>query len=199
MKLTPWRLLRRQKQVASRRFAEVACTAVTWALMSLSRLEGVLKRLESATPLALSFAFGLALFSGAILANTYRTDAPWESYTPLYNLAASGYLLTLVLAFPLALSGLWDLARRRWRLGTLRILLFSGAAMVFLGAEMGSHYLVPCGWVQAWGWDAPDWGVPGWPHGICSPLRTSLGNDIYERFHILHHHLLGAGPLLLGY
>jgi len=166
--------------------------------MSLNNWPDRLARWSSIM-LTVTVIFGIA--SGAVIAIIWRREVSWETYQLPGTVALFGYLLAALLSLPSFVAGLWNVLRGRWQIGLRRMVYLLGAVLVFLGAELGSHYLVPCDLVNALGWGTPDWGLPpDYAHYACEPLvAPSLTNNVYARGHLLHHTLLGGLPLLVVY
>ncbi len=145
-------------------------------------------------------AFGVV--AGLVIAIIWRRDVDWTVYNLPYVLVTFGYLGAMLFAVPAFFLGILNLVRGQWTVGLRRIMILAGAITVMLGAELFSHYLVPCDWVINRGWGTPDWGVPwgGQSGGFaCRRVGTTFGNanGIYSRIHLLHHTLTGGVPTLL--
>ncbi len=141
--------------------------------------------------------------AGIVVAVIWRRNVDWTVYNIPIVLIAFAYLGAVLLAVPAFLWGVYNLIRGQWEVGARRILVLAGAVTVVLGAELFSHYVVPCDWVIGRGWRTPDWSVPwgGQPptQGICRQVFTEFGsmNGVYSRTHLLHHTLTGGVPTLL--
>ena len=154
----------------------------------------------SSIVLTLAVVFGVG--SGTVIAIIWRPDVNWETYNLPFVITAFGYILAVLLGLPNFLAGLWSFVRARWKQGLQQLVFFIGPVVMLFGMEGVSHYLVPCGLVNALGWGTPDWGLlltDGTPF-VCAPLVTTpLTDSIYSRAHLLHHTLTAGVPFLLLY
>ena len=99
-----------------------------------------------------------------------------------------GYLLAIVLALPSLLAGIWDVLRVRWVAGGRRLLLFAGPVLFFVGTEIVPHLLNPCSLASTAEWkEAVEF--------YCEQ-SPEFGIDVAGRWHLLHHTVVGAFPLL---
>jgi hypothetical protein len=94
-----------------------------------------------------------------------------------------GFMLATLLGAPSLLVGVWDLMRKRLRLGAWRVLAFFGPLFVLVGMEVIPHVLNPCLVMFLLGSEAP---------GLCQ-------GDVSDRWHALSHALIGGLPLVLLY
>lgn len=99
-----------------------------------------------------------------------------------------GYVLAMVLGVPGAMAGVWSLAHRQWAEGLRRVLLFAGPLIVVIGTEIVPHVVNPC--------LVADLAKDQLPR-FCG--RTESGADIADRGHALHHAIVGALPMVVGY
>lgn len=95
-----------------------------------------------------------------------------------------GLVLAILLGGPSLLAGVWDVVRTRPRLGAWRALAFFGPLLVLAGMEVIPHVLSPCLLAFLLGSEVP---------GLCS------GWDLVDRWHGLHHAVVGGVPLVLLY
>lgn len=102
-----------------------------------------------------------------------------------------GYLLAIALGLPSLLAGVWDALRSRWAAGGRRLLAFVGPALLFVGTEIVPHLLNPCFW-------ALTLGGARLPELYCA-YSPEWGADLADRWHLLHHALVGALPLAALY
>jgi hypothetical protein len=95
-----------------------------------------------------------------------------------------GQLLAILLGFPSALVGGWDLLRGRPSDGGRRLLAFVGPVLVLVGTEIVPHVanLGLCAVASELCRYSPEWGT-----------------DISDRWHPLDHALLGALPMIAIY
>lgn len=96
-----------------------------------------------------------------------------------------GYLLAIGLGLPSLLAGMWDFLRRRWAAGRRRLLVFVGPVLFLIGTEIVPHVLSPCLLEVALGSNTLA--------GICQ------GTELNDRWHALHHTLVGAIPMAALY
>lgn len=141
----------------------------------------------------LLLALGFDLVAGAVIALLGRSGG--GEFLLHIQVQTIGFFLALALSLPSLVAGLWDCARGQWGAGACRLLAFAGPVVVVLGAEIGSHLLVPCGVTRSLGWGTPDWGPS--PCGAQAP--TALGYEVFERIHQLHHTLLAGVPIAALY
>ncbi len=97
--------------------------------------------------------------------------------------------LAVLLGVPSLLAAAWDLLRGRWGVGVSRLLPFVGPVALLIGAEIIPHLLNPC-------FLALELGGRRLP-GVCE--YAEWGADLAERWHLLHHTLVGAVPLAALY
>lgn len=161
-------------------------------------------RLARYSWLVLLGAIGLALVGGAISATWQpRSDEvrPGQEACvdpPCFDpgglprprdlpvvIPALGYLLAIGLGLPSLPAGLWDFLRRRWAAGGRRLLVFAGPVLFLIGNEIVPHVLSPCLLEAALGTDRLA--------GICQ------GFELADRWHALHHALVGALPMAALY
>ncbi len=161
-----------------------------------------LDRLARLSSLILTLAVVFGVGSGIVIAIIWRPDVNWETYNVPFVITAFGYMLAVLLGLPNFLAGLWSLIHARWGQGLKQIFFFVGPVVILFGMEGVSHYLVPCGLVNALGWGTPDWGLlltDGTPFTCAPHVITALTDSIYSRTHLLHHTLTAGVPFLLLY
>jgi hypothetical protein len=161
----------------------------------ITRLARLSVRLLIAT-----LVFGVV--AGLVIVLIWRRDVNWTVYNIPILIVTFGYLGAILFALPAFFLGIYNLMRGQWAVGLRRIMVLAGVVTVFLGAELFSHYLVPCDLVMGWGWGTPDWSVPWWGTGggfACRQVVTGFGNvnGVYSRIHLLHHTLTGGVPTLM--
>lgn len=162
-------------------------------------------RLARYSWLVLLGAIGLALVGGAIYAATWEprggevgpgqeacVDPPCFDPGGLPSarelpvvIPTLGYLLAVVLGLPSLPAGIWDTLRGRWAAGGGRLLIFVGPVLFLIGTEIVPHVLSPCLLEAALG--------PNTLAGICQ------GFELADRWHALHHTLVGAVPMAALY
>ncbi len=99
-----------------------------------------------------------------------------------------GFVLAIVLGVPGAMAGVWSLAHRQWSEGLRRVLVFAGPLVVVIGTEIVPHVVNPCLVADLTRDQLPR---------FCG--RTESGADIADRGHALHHAIVGALPMVVGY
>jgi hypothetical protein len=125
---------------------------------------------------------------GTIVADCPAPPCAPESLPGLRDLATVlptlGQLLAILLGFPSALVGGWDLLRGRPSDGGRRLLAFVGPILVLVGTEIVPHVATI---------------------GLCTAasemcrFSPEWGTDISDRWHPLAHGLLGALPMTVIY
>ncbi len=161
-----------------------------------------LDRLARWSSITITLAVIFGVVSGAAIVVIWRPEVSWETYNVPFIITGLGYMLAVLLGLPNFLAGLWSFARARWKQGAKRITFFIGPGLILFGMEGVSHYLVPCGLVNALGWGTPDWGLllgEGMQFACEPQVLTALTDNIYSRAHLLHHTLTAGGPFLLLY
>lgn len=99
-----------------------------------------------------------------------------------------GYGLAIVLGLPSLLVGGLDVLRGRWAAGWQRLLVFAGPVLFLVGTEVVPHLVSPC---------VPAVLGADWLPTVCE--RTEQGVDIKDRWHPLHHALVGGLPMAVLY
>lgn len=111
-----------------------------------------------------------------------------------------GFLASIALGVPGLVSGLRSLIKGERNVAGPRILMFVGPLVVFVGIELVPHLLNPCLLADA---NGPE------DSSFCKTVvhRAGFGGrgalvedvDVNDRFHLLHHSVVGAIPMTLLY